>query len=181
MKNNAKKATKKAPRFGVLDAVIILLIIVAVVGVYFRYNIIDFISNMRNLENYTVSYSVENVRHTINNYVNIDDEVYFADDGELFGTLINSGENNVEPMRAMPASQYFTKSNGEIVSITYPDNEQSRVDITGRLVCIGNYTEDGGFLVNGKTYIAAGQYINVQTEYVTFTIRIEEIALYEDN
>ena len=33
---------KRSPRFSVLDAVIILLVIVAVAGVYFRYNIIGY-------------------------------------------------------------------------------------------------------------------------------------------
>jgi hypothetical protein len=34
--------------------------------------------------------------------------------------------------------------------------------------------------VNGKTYIAAGQYVAVRTEYVSLTIRIEEISILEE-
>mgnify|MGYP003319049871 CR=1 FL=1 len=40
MRERKKKTPGATPRFGVLDVVIILLIIVAVVGVYFRYNIL---------------------------------------------------------------------------------------------------------------------------------------------
>ena len=180
MKKNKAKAERTSPRFGVLDAVIILLIIVAVVGVYFRYNIIDFVSSMRNLENYSVSYSVENIRYTTPtpNFINIGDEVYFADDGEHFGTLTNVSEN-AGVMNVTPASEYFTKSNGEVVEIMYPDS-QSRVDAVGRLICTGNYSDEGGFLVNGKTFIAAGQYVAVRTEYVSLTIRIEEIIILEE-
>ena len=74
--------TRRTPRFGVLDFVIILLIIVAVVGIYFRYSIIDLISNSQDLSEYTISFSVDNIRYTTPNFVNVDDEVYFESSGE---------------------------------------------------------------------------------------------------
>ena len=43
------KTKKSSPRFSFLDAIVILLVILAVVGVYFRYNIADFINNSKNL------------------------------------------------------------------------------------------------------------------------------------
>lgn len=176
MKNSETK-TKKNVRFSVLDAVIILVIIIAVVGVYFRYSILDFFTGAQNLEKYTVSYSIENIRYTTVNFINIGDTVYFVSDGEEFGTLTNVSEN-MGAVSYTPASEYFTKSNGEIVKVMYPNN-QSRVDAQGRLNCIGRYSDEGGFLVNGSTYIASGQYIDVQTEYVSVTIRIDEITLLE--
>lgn len=175
MKNKKEKSIRKSPRFGVLDAVIILLVILAVVGVYFRYNILNIISNMRDLKEYTVTYSIENIRYTTPNFISVGDEIYFADDNEKLGTLIAASEN-MGALSITPASEYFTDSNGNIKEVLYPNN-QSRVDAQGRLDCTGRYAEDGAFLVNGSTYIAAGQYINVKTEAVTVTIRIEEIAL----
>ena len=88
MKTVNETSKKRSPRFSVLDAVIILLVIVAVAGVYFRYNIIGFISGAQNLEDYAISYSIKDIRYTTPNYINVGDEVYFADDGEHFGTLI---------------------------------------------------------------------------------------------
>jgi hypothetical protein len=175
MKNKKEKSIRKSPRFGVLDAVIILLVILAVVGVYFRYNILNIISNMRDLKEYTVTYSIENIRYTTPNFISVGDDIYFADDNEKFGTLIAASEN-MGALSITPASEYFTDANGNVKEVLYPNN-QSRVDAQGRLDCTGRYAEDGAFLVNGSTYVAAGQYINVKTEAVTVTIRIEEIAL----
>ncbi len=177
MKNSETKI-KKGVRFGILDVVIILVIIIAVVGVYFRYSIIDFFAGTQSLEKYTISYSIENIRYTTVNYINIGDKVYFADDHDEFGTLTNVAENNIRAVNHTPASELFTKSNGEIVEIIYP-NDQSRVDATGRLDCMGRYSDEGEFLVNGSTYISAGQYVNVQTDYVSVTIRIGEIAEFK--
>ncbi len=177
MKSKKEKVIKKSPRFGVLDAMIILLIIIAVVGVYFRYNIIELINGTKNLDDYTVSYTIENIRYTTPNYIDVGDEVYFADDGAHFGTLINASEN-MGALSITPASEYFTTSNAEIVKVFYPDS-QSRVDAVGRLNCKGRYSDEGGFLVNGSVYIASGQYIGVTTEHVTVTLRINEITAAE--
>lgn len=176
MKTVNETSKKRSPRFSVLDAVIILLVIVAVAGVYFRYNIIGFISGAQNLEDYAISYSIKDIRYTTPNYINVGDEVYFADDGEHFGTLINASEN-MGALSITPSSEYFTTSNAEVVEVFYPDS-QSRVDATGRLNCRGRYSDEGGFLVNGSTYLASGQYVNIRTEYVTVTIRIEDISSY---
>ena len=179
MREKKQKTQRTAPRFGILDVVIILLIIVAVVGVYFRYNILDWISSTRNISDYTVSYTVEDIRHTTPNYMRIDDEVYFASSGERLGVLTNATENGTEALAGIvPASKYFTKADGAIVEVKYPDT-QTRVDAEGRLICSGRYSEDSGFLVNGSTYIAPGQKIDVRTELVSITIRIEEITPVE--
>ncbi len=178
MKKQRQKKERIAPRFGVLDAVIILLIIVAVVGVYFRYNIVEFISGARNLTDYSVSYSIEDIRYTTPDYIDVGDKVYFASDGKEFGTLIAVSEN-MGALSIKPTSKQFTTSKGEIVEAVYPDSN-SRVDVNGRFVCTGKYSNDGEFLVNGSTYVALGQYVDVKTDYVSVTIRIDEIELYEE-
>ena len=46
MENNKQtNQRKRAPRFGVLDAVILLLIVAVVAGIYFRTHIMDWITN----------------------------------------------------------------------------------------------------------------------------------------
>lgn len=177
MKKNTDNSIKR-PKFGILDAVIILLVIVAVVGIYFRYNIVEILSGTQNLDNYTVTFTINNIRYTTPNYIDVGDDVYFVSDNELFGTLINVSEN-MGALSITPASEYFTTSNGEIVEVFYP-NSETRISATGRLNCIGRYSEEGGFLVNGSTYISPGQYIDVRTEYVTVTLYISEINLAEN-
>ena len=177
MKNSADNASKR-PRFGVFDAIIILLVIIAVVGIYFRYNIVNILSGTQNFDNYTVTFTIDNIRYTTPNFIDVGDEVYFASDKDHFGTLINVSEN-MGALSITPASEYFTSSNGEIVEVFYP-NSETRIRATGRLNCVGRYTEEGGFLVNGSTHIAAGQYVDVTTEYVTVTLCITEIKLATD-
>ena len=176
MKKNTEKnqKVKNAPKFGVIDAVIILLVILAVVGIYFRYNIIDLISENKKLEQYTITFSIENIRQTTPNYVNVGDNVYFAADSELFGTLMAFSENT-GALSITPASEYFTNSAGEFTEVFYPNNE-SRINAVGKLSCEGRYSAEGGLLVNGESHLSAGQTVEVQTEYVTVTMRIDDIV-----
>ena len=177
MKNTTENV-KKVPKFGVLDIVIILLVIISVLGIYFRYNIIDVINNARDIKEYNVSYTIDNVRYTTPNFINVGDKVYFSDDGEKFGTL-TTAENMMSALAIELPFEYFTTTQGEIVKGYYPDTDY-RVMAKGRLSCNGRYSDDGSFLVNGTTHIAMGQYIDVKTEYVTVTIRVDKIALVSE-
>lgn len=173
-KKNLTDKTKKAPKFGVLDAVIILLVIAVLVGVYFRYQIMDWISNQQNVREYTVTFAIDNIRNTTPNYLNVGDNVYFAENGAAFGTLIEESDDasNIA-LSIMPASETFY-INGIAHNISYP-NTESRVDVKGRLLCKGSYSESGGLLINGSTYVAAGQTVLAQTEWITAELRIVSI------
>lgn len=176
MKNrNVGEKEKKAPRFGVLDAVIILLVVFLIVGIYFRYTIMDWISNQRNIKEYTVSFAIDNIRYTTPNYINVGNEVYFSSDGKYFGTILEESDSSssVAALSVTPSSETFVHE-GKVIEVFYPNNE-SRVDVKGRMSCRGTYSEDGGFWVNGSTYVSAGQTIAVQTELVTVNVRILSI------
>ena len=49
MGNRNTEKEKRTPRFGVLDAVIILLVVCLIAGIYFRSNIIEWFANQRNI------------------------------------------------------------------------------------------------------------------------------------
>ena len=177
MKQAKIKENRQSPRFGVLDIVIILLVLVSLVGIYFRSNIVEFISSARNLESYSVGYSIENIRLTTTDCMNDGDILYFSDDGSELGVLKNSSDNTGLFSLRAPTTQSFTKSNGETVKLSYPN--ESRVDVKGRFACEGRYSDDGSFLVNGTKHISKGQLISVRTETVTFTLKIHEIEVLE--
>lgn len=176
MKNNETKETVRKPKFGFLDAVIILLIITAVVGIYFRSNILDFLKNDRDARDYTISFLIEDIRYSTPDYVQVNDAVYFSDDGTQLGTVMEATQGNSKSLNCRPAVKVFKTEKGTMESVSYPNNE-SRVDATGRLLCRGSYSEDGGFLLNGNRYLSAGQTIEVQTEMVTVSITITDIQL----
>ena len=174
-KNQDMESVKKAPKFKLLDAVVILLVLVAVLGVYFRYNVMDSLMSKKNIQDYTISFTVENIRYTTPNYLNVGDQIYDASTGEMIGTIIQESDDMSNmALRVTPASRFFTKADGTIVEVFYP-NDESRVDAKGRMACRGSYTEDGGFLLNGSQYLSSGQSISVKTELVTFDLTVTNI------
>ena len=172
-KNKIKsEKSKKLPRFGALDAFIILVLIVAIVGVFFRYKLLDVLTAQQNLNDYSISFSVDNVRYTTPDYINIGDVVYFDENGAELGVITNESENK-GAFSVAPASELFTDSNGNVIEVHYPN--ETRVSISGKLVCSAKVSETGGILVNGTTYVAPGQTIDVNTELVSMTIQINNI------
>ena len=81
------KADKKHkfPRFGVLDAVIILLVIVICAGIYFRYSFFDTLNSSKNLKECYVTFKTDKVTTAVTRELEIDDVVYFKSSGETLG------------------------------------------------------------------------------------------------
>lgn len=171
MKQKENTAKKKAlPKFGLFDVFIILLVIVTIVCICFRYDMVDFFNTKRNAEQYTVTYSIKNIRYTTPGYVEIGDTFCFAN-GDVLGTVISeSDEMSNIALNVTPASELLMVG-GQPTEVFYPNNE-TRVDAKGRLSCRGTTTENGSVLINGSTYIAPGQKIAIQTEKVSVTIQI---------
>lgn len=173
------KSIKQPKNFkvGVLDVAIILIVILSFVGIYFRFNLIDSITQSSTTKDVIISYRISNVRHTTPNYINVGDNVYIASSGELLGTVINASEEMSNALNVTPSSEEFLVD-GDYVEVFYP-NSESRVDAHGRLTCTGAYTEDRGLLINSSTHITAGQSFEVKTELSTFVITITNIEISE--
>ena len=182
MKKNKKlqnsAQTKRVPKFKILDAVIILLILTSVIGIYFRYNVLDMITNRKDIKDYTVSFSIEDIRYTTEEYIHEGDVVYYADNGEVLGTMILSSDNSNLVLDISPASKFFVDDNGTTVEVFYP-NLEYRVNANGRMTCRGTRSDEVGFLVNGTRHLAEGQTVEVKTELVSVRMTILEIALAE--
>lgn len=163
---------QKTPKFGLLDFAIILLVIISVVGVYFRFNVIDMISQNANTKTYEVSFSIKGIRYTTPNYFNVNDDVYVASSGELLGRILQNPNED-----KLPSVETFIE-NGEAFEVTYP--EDTKVDVRGSILCQGSVTKNGGLLINGSTQITPGQAITVQTELVTVVINITDIEIYTE-
>lgn len=173
------KKNRKKSRITVLDIVIVLLIITSLVGVYFRYSILDTLSGRKNLKEYIVSFEIEKIKYTIESHVNIGDKVYFYDDGAEMGTLIEEAENFDRCLSVKPAFvKYAADTSTDVKEYAYPEN--TYVYASGRIKCVGRYSEDGGFLINGKRAISPNDTIKVKTEFATFTIKITYIDPVEN-
>ena len=167
-----QKKIRKGPGFKVLDIVIILLVLLVIAGALLRYNAVDLFENNLNKKEYTVSFSIKNIRYTTPEHMLVGDTVYFEDSGEKMGTLISQSGNNIA-LKWTVASEYVADQKGNMVEIYYP--EDTRVDAEGKMLCEGVYTSDGTFLLNGTTYLAAGKNVEIKTEKVTVTITIDKI------
>lgn len=165
----------KAHKFGVLDVAIVLIVLASVIGIYFRFNLIETLNQNANTKNVIIFYNIDNVRYTTPNYINVDDKVYFSSTGELLGTVINASEEMSNALNVAPSSEDFF-DDGEYVEVFFP-NSESRVDANGRLSCKGAYNDDRGLLINGSTHISAGQTISVKTELASFVITITSIEV----
>lgn len=178
MKNKENINKEKAlPRFGVLDAVIILLVIAAVCGIYFRYNIIDMIDAKRNIKEYDIEISIDNINAATPRFIQENDEVRFASNSERLGVFIkdpNGMSDNV--LSVTPASELFNRD-GKVVEVFYP--EDTRVDAIGIIRCKGTYSDNGIFLVNGSVSLSSGEVITVHTDEVTVSLRVLGISLVE--
>lgn len=180
MKKDQTKNTEKGKsgnfRIKALDVVIILLVLAAVVGVYFRFNVIDTITNKSNIKECRVSFAIKDIRYTTADYIGVGDKIYYSN-GEELGSLIEASNDSINALTVRPASKTVVSSNGEAVTITYPVD--TRIDAEGRFICKCSVSSDGAYLVDGTKRIAAGETVSVYTEKVSLNILITDIELVQ--
>ena len=178
--NNIEKRgkIKRFPKFGILDVAIILLIISIGVGIAFRYNFFNTFNSLQESDTCAVSFSVKNIENTTQYYINSGDTVYFKDSGKTLGTIMESSDASSIPLTIAPSTQTFIE-NGSAITVTYP--KDTRIDATGRIKCLGKFSNDGTFLLNGTDYLSAGQTYIICTEKVTLEIMILGIEPIEEN
>lgn len=169
--NDAEKGS--AVKFKALDVVILVLILLAVVGVYFRYNILDTLTGAKNLKDYVISFEIDNVQYKTEDYINIGDKVSY-NNGEELGTIIEASANTKNALIVYPTTVDYVPNGSTLAEeLSYPEN--TRIDAEGRIKCRGSYTADGGFLLKGKTPVSVGDKISVKTELVTVQISVTNI------
>ena len=178
MKNIKTDQEKNRVKFRALDVVIVVLILASVVGIYFRYNLMDMIVGSHNLQEYAVSFEIKDVQYATKDKFELGNKVYYKSSGEQLGELISVVENSDAVVHPTPANKIvIPDGKNEAVEVSYPDG--TRIDISARMICKGKYSDGVGFLVDGTEYLAPGQTISVMTDYVTFDIIITDIYLIE--
>lgn len=178
-KSTDSTATKarRFPRFGIIDAVIIILIIAVAIGLAFKYNIFNTFSKLQDHTDCAVTFSVKDIENDTQFYINNGDIVYFKETGKNFGAIMESSEASSVPLTIAPASKTFVE-NGSVIHVNYP--KETRIDAIGRIKCEGNFSSDGTFLLNGSDYISPGQLLTVCTEKVTLQITVVSIEAIEE-
>ena len=174
--NEQKKTASRRVRFTWIDGVIIFLIVICILGVIFRYPIMDKLGLGADYREYRIKFSVTAIDAAAVEYLNNGDSLYFAD-GQLAGTLCYPSLDNTaggnSPLECRPASVYVDNGAGDLVWAQYP--EGTKVDAVGAFDCVGAYDSDLNFNIDGKKKIAVGHNITVYTDTVTLYITITEI------
>lgn len=165
-----KKKTSPRFRFNIFDAVLILLAVLCIVGVWQRKNLQELFESGEELETYTVTFEARKMRSTTAALLTKGTELYL----EEGGTRISLGTVS-EQVLPLAATVYLQDKNGRIVEAVYPQDDYEYLqDVSGTLSCRG-LESDGSFLVDGQIYLAVDSTVAVYTETADFEIRITSI------
>jgi hypothetical protein len=178
--NDSQKPQKERrfPKFGVLDAVIILLVIAIVAGIYFRYSFFDTLNSMKNMKECYVTFKTDKITTNVSREMYDGDAIYFKSDGSSFGTLAVKSEEITMVIQEQPATSTVFKDGKTYADVQYPQGmDGSLIYGIGTIKCNCAVSENGSYLLNGTTYIAPGQTYTVCTERVTVNIMITDIEV----
>ena len=163
---NQNPENRSGRRFNIIDVFVIVLVLLCVLGIYFRGQIAEKIGIEKDVKEYTVRFKVEEIRYTSAEYLQAGSEVYFEGGNIVFGKIDGN-------CAAVPAEIYVDGPDGVPVKVNCP--KDTYVDVTGTIKCLG-LVKDGGFYLSGTYSLAPGSRVNVRTEMLNFTIIITEIS-----
>ena len=147
----------KRPRFSVIDFVIILMVIACLAGVVLRFRLVDKLFSRSALVNGRVTFTAEAV--TPEERKAFTENTVFYTDRDSFGVLT--------AVTAESAVLYYENGAGILVSYEH----STLLDLSGNFSTKLLPTE-GGYLLNGNTFIAAGSTFTVKAGGVSVLITI---------
>lgn len=152
--------------FNVLDAVIIIVIILAAVGIVLRSGVAERLGMESRTEQVKIRFLVKDIDHTLGDSFVEGTPMFFCEDDSDFGVL--SEEKTI-----VPAVTYVTADDGTVTKIESSDG--SKIDLRTSVVATGVYNADGYFLLGGNVCLTPGMEISVRTDKVIMRALITEI------
>lgn len=145
------KENKKL-KLNIIDIIIVLFMILAVIGIFYRYNIADEINFNANSETFEIEFLVENVRRGTEDYLKTGEKFYINIESIEIGTV-------KEIIDVRDAEWYMETSESEMVRTTLPE----RVDVTGVMQSKGRTTKEGNVMINGNSFVSQGTKFFIHT------------------
>ena len=172
---SSKSKKKSNARFNIMDFLIVLIVLLCVFSLVARYTtVLDKIGITENLDAYEVRFTVSDLRYTTPSFFQIDDAVYMNNEEHTYvGRLLSRELGSTDALTITLSSEYVQVETS-FVSAYFADN--TYVDVAGRILCEGNMSRDGYFLLGGNTYLAVGQTLNVCTDLVCFELTVTGIS-----
>ena len=166
-----ERKMKKQIRFNLLDAVLVVLALLCVIGIWQRANLQKLFTPEGENDDYIITFEVKRLRSTTADLLDKDTLFYIEENGEReeLGKLS-------ERVSASAATVYLQDASGNTVSAVYPESSyEYLLDVSGSLQCRGMMS-DGAFLLNGKVFLAVNQTVSVRTERADLEIRVVSIS-----
>jgi hypothetical protein len=128
MNTDRERNIKGKTRFNVLDAIIILMAVLCIVGVIFRYSIMQRLGFSEELSDFRIMFKLSAVSYTLPGFLADGDKLYFSDGaevGELLGVAEYSTYTELTAENATlilsPATKYVNDKDGNLVLAAYPE------------------------------------------------------------
>lgn len=157
---------KNRRRFNIIDLLIILALTAVVVGVAFRYNLVDKIGVRSNEDTVVISFLVQNIKETSADALVLGDMFYIESNGMELGELISKNPTFAEA--------FVEDSEGKLVKTL----NESTNDVRGEIKAKGKI-KDEGFMLGGTQFLAAGKEIYVESRNIMVTITVTGVSPYE--
>lgn len=156
---------KSKARFNIIDFLIIVALLASLFVLIFRGTIIDFIGDIINTQDATVTVVIQGVDTAEADMLKKEDTLYW--NGELFGRV---EEISITDSRELVLSDANT-SGPSFVSIIVPD----KCDIECTITVRGAFLEDG-FHLSGSYYLGVGKTVELYSDSFYCSAIITSIA-----
>lgn len=150
--------TKKF-KFNVIDVIVILLLIGLLAGIALRYDLAGKVGMGAKSDKVDLTFIVSNIQEESQNYIVPDLKFYYSAQNYEYGVI-----KEILDIRA--ALSTIETDNG-----IFNSDLEDQIDITGTITCYGKNTKEG-FMINGNTYVAAGQIITLHSANITVAVTV---------
>lgn len=162
--------SKNTKKFNVIDAIIIIIVIACIAGVFFRLFINK---NTASADQYSITFTAKGLTQEEIDMISVDAEMYVTENG-LRKVIGNVADNNIESVSdifKVERDRVLVKDeNGNYTEAYYP--EGTKYAIEGKLNVNGSYGSDETFSSAGGIKLAPGMTLVVYTETADLEITI---------
>jgi len=155
-------------RFNIVDLMIILFVILALVGIFLRYDMADRLNLRAQGETFEVEFIVRGILRGTEHPLHTGATFYIGRESIPLGVI-----SEIWDIRE--AVEYVADVNGEIVRSYLPD----RVDIIGVMVSTGRTTSEGYRMINGNAFVTTGSWWLAHTGFREVVIRVLDVTTVE--
>lgn len=156
---------KRGVRFNVIDILIVLIPIVLITAMALRHRAELANASGGDLINVEVEFLIQNMSNDMISSV-VNGDTVMTEGGTIMGTIKSSDFQK--------AAIYYTGEDG-IPVLTYSDYSY---DVRCVFTAQGTLGEQG-FLLNGMTYLAAGQTVKIKTPHLIIDVLITNVTVIE--